>query len=179
MRMTFLLVITVVLLFVVSPQVLSEEKIICGENTIRHEFLLNGEIENTIVSSMDSSNQLVAPNVIFPGAFLSLCKNNRFLLLDDSVHHSTGVSFLLNADLSVVKKLKFGEISQFGKTHDEKYFWIQYFEFKNLRSFTVLSIYDLSGNRVEHIKFDSPKKHEFRGSGNRYLIDVLSPDLPG
>jgi len=157
----------------------AEEVVTCGEFLLDVTVMQEREDTSILLRVLDKDRKLVFPVIRHPGAFLPLCKKGVFLLIDNSVHYLQGRSFLMTADSKVVASFEFGEIIAFGKSKDEEIFWIQYFDIKEKMPITVLTVYDITGEKIFSESFKKEKIFQIKKSNKKYDIKILKPDYPG
>lgn len=151
----------------------------CGDRTLRVRTIQEYEDTKVEVGLFDRSGKPLFPTIVWPGTFVSLCAAERFLLLDTSTHFQPGASFLFASDLKVLSKMEFGEVAFFGKSEDDKLFWIQSRGAVGRSPITLLRVYSYRGSLELEKRYSNPETDTVNFENRRYEIKVVRPDFPG
>lgn len=160
-----------------STSITSE--VTCGDKIVQKRDIYDYEDTRVELTFRNINGEQIFPLIQSRGIFVSLCEENAFLLLDNSAHFRPGRSFLLSKDLNVMSVFEFGEIADFGKSSDDKIFWVQSYHAENRRPITRLRIYTASGQEKLDMIFEEAKEIILDHEDVRYIISVLRPDFPG
>lgn len=151
----------------------------CGSRELKVVRIQESEGQRVQVAFIGNNGDPVFPDVVWPGEFLSLCRMGAFLLLDTSVHHKPGHSFLMSATAVTIASFTFGEIAEFGSSPDGKVFWIQSHPTIGTTPTTLLRVVDYRGREVLTKSFGRKGLQTIRYEGRTYDIQVAAPDFPG
>ncbi len=158
----------------------SERKFLCGKALLRVVTIQDAEDETVVVSALDPvTEEALFPAVTIKGTFLSLCREEKFALVDTSVHYRTGPSFLLTADMRVIATFDFGELAKVEKSEDDRMFWVQWFSVEDRKPITNIAVFSSDGQELTSRKFSSETQFRLQFNKSEYLIDVLRPAYPG
>jgi hypothetical protein len=154
--------------------------VLCGSIRLEVSNIVNEE-ERDVGVSIYSNRKKIFPDLSWAGSFMSLCKQERYLLIDANELHIPGDSFLMNTDSKVVARLSLGEVFTYGKTLDEKIFWVQSKRYTAHAYTTVLDVYDYQGVRLLKKEYTSSTyKGGMRESvdyqGTAYTIRIEKPN---
>lgn len=155
------------------------EIIACGNASLKVSVIQEREDTSVLIEIHNNNGQLIFPQIKHPGAFLPLCRKDRFLLIDNSTHYATTQSFLLTWNGQVIRSFDFGEIVKFGKSDDDEIFWVQRFDIKNQQPITFLIVYDSDGNQLLEHFFEKKTTFQMEKAGKQYKIHVVKPCYPG
>lgn len=151
----------------------------CGAHAIEVSDTQNGEESIVNILILDKENRLVFPQISGSGTFVSLCKQNEFLVLDTNTQYGPGPSFLLSDDAKLLMRKEFGEIDNYGKSDDEKIFWMQSRDIIKNVLVVEVKVYSYQGNQLGDQIFTHPAIYAIKFQGKNYEIRVIQPDYPG
>lgn len=160
-----------------SPNIVSNYR--CRSTELRVLTIQQTEGQLVQVAFMDPDGKPAYPDLIWSGDFVSLCRLGVFALLDTSVHHRPGPSFLMTSAPSLIGRYEFGEIAEFGGTADEKLLWIQSYSMVNGVLVTNLWVLDYHGREILKKAYRQKTLETLKFEGQNYQIAVRQPSFAG
>lgn len=157
----------------------SSDLITCGTSLLDVNTIKHDEGQSISIRILDSEQKLLSPMLQNAGTFMSLCRQNKFLLIDNGVHYAAGPSFLISANGEIIKRFHFGLLAVIGKSENEKLFWTQSYDATEQGAITLLNIYNSDGNSVFQGKFNEEQSYPITIDGTKYYIPINAPNYPG
>jgi hypothetical protein len=151
----------------------------CGSTELRVLTTQQTEGKLVQVAFMGPDGKPAYPDLIWNGDFVSLCHLGVFALLDTSLHHRPGPSFLMTSAPRIIGRYEFGEIAEFGGTADEKLLWIQSYSMVNGVLVTNLWVLDYRGREILKKAFRQQTLETLKFEGRNYQFAVRQPSFPG
>lgn len=151
----------------------------CGAYVIEVSDIQHGEESIVNILILDKKDQVVFPQISEPGTFVSLCKQNTILVLDTNTQYGPGPSFLLSNDAKLLMREEFGEIDDYGKSDDDKIFWVQSRDMIKNVLVVEVKVYSYQGELLGHRIFSHSAVYAVQFQGKKYEIKVIQPDYPG
>lgn len=157
----------------------AQQKFTCGKHIVEISPIQGDEAIASKVQILDLKGDPAFPQMSASGVAVSLCKQDEFLLLDTNTQYKPGPSYLFSEDGGILLKVNFGEVDDYGKSEDDKIFWVQSRNAVNKSPVVELQVYSYEGKKILSKTFDTAAVYSLTFQGKKYEIKIMQPDLPG
>jgi len=161
-----------------TPDANKKSLISCGENSLEVSSTLSNGDPVTYLRFRDKENRAVFPQVVQYGVVVYLCKQGKVLLLDTSAHHVPGTSFLLSEDAHALMREEFGEIAGYGKSDDDKIFWVGSKSAERGKTEMSIVVFSHDGHRLLERSIHGRVTLQVHFDDMAYAIEVVPPRHP-